>query len=197
MRKDHPRIKQRIAFIILLFFCLSVGVTIISSFLFPPDYSVKPPVYSDNLMIASELGSALLICAVTMLGLKLADDREVIPAAGFTIFAIATGLIMVTSFELIGHQHELKSLETTYQMYVGSSFLFIPATILISFYSGFPKWLHYLTLASGIPYLVSNVFFLSGARNIAQLDALGMIGYFTQSVVQILWGVMVWKRRND
>ena len=100
---------------------------------------------------------------------------------------------MVTSFELIGHQNELESLELTFQMYIGSSFLFIPALLMVSTYREFPKWLHYLTSISVTPYLITNSLFLFGERNIALLDAIGTGSWLLLSTVQILWGVRVWK----
>ncbi len=196
MKKDHPKIKQRIALIILLGFIASVAVSVLGSIIFMPDYSTEIPTYSDNLMIAGELASALLVCTFVMLSVKLADDREVIPSAGFGIFAISTGLIMVTSFEMIGHQNEIESLEVTFHMYLGSSFLFIPGLFMVATYTGFPKWLHYLTMTATIPYLITYTLFLMGERDLHVLDPISTVSWVLMNIVQILWGVRVWKNRH-
>lgn len=180
----------KVIFWFIILYTLSLPVMII---FFMPDYSTDPPTYPDGLLIISEFGSAMLICAATLAGIKLADDRQILPAAGFTIFAIAQGIIMVTNFEMLGKQMNHEALEITFQMYVGSNFLFIPAIFLISTYSRFPKWLHYATLVSIIPYCVTNVLFLSGVRNIHLLDAVSSVSWLLQLVVYIFWGTIFYK----
>ncbi|MBX7110039.1 MAG: hypothetical protein K1X61_15425 [Chitinophagales bacterium] len=164
---------------------------------FLPDYSKSIPVYSDGMLLMTEPGEAFLIAALTLMGLKLADDREVIPAAGFAMSAIAMGIVMVTTYELIGDRHAKENLEKTYQMYVGSNFLFAIGIIMIATYSGFPKWLHYLTISSIFPYLYVSFIFLAGNRNWTFLDEISGISFFMFSIVQILRGIMVWKKRNE
>ncbi len=188
--QSTKNLNGKVIFWFLMLNLLSVPLILL---FFMPDYSTDPPTYSDGLMIVSEFSTAMLICAATLAGIKLADDRQILPSAGFTIFAIAQGIIMVTNFELIGKQMNREALEITYQMYVGSNFLFIPSMLLIATYRMFPKWLHYTTLFSGIPYIITNVMFLSGERNIALLDAIATVSWVLQTIVYIMWGIIFYK----
>jgi len=45
-------------------------------------------------------GGSLMIAGLTVMGLKLADEKKVLPAAGFTMFAISGGILMASLFEI-------------------------------------------------------------------------------------------------
>lgn len=195
LKKDDPRTHKRLALYILLCFIGSFPVNLIGGILYPPDYSTNAPVYSNNLLLFSELSSALLIIASALMAIKLADEREILPAGGFAILSIAQGLVMVTNYEIFAGNSDLESLETTYQIYVGGSMLAIPAILLISTYSYYPRWLNLVTVISTIPYCTSGILFLSGSRDFKLFDIIGIFSWLGQSFVFTMWGIIAWRQR--
>lgn len=195
LKKDDPRTHKRLALFILLGFIGSFPVVLIGGILYPPDYSTYPPTYSNNLLLYSEWSSSLLIIASALMAIKLADEREILPAGGFAIFSIAQGLVMVTNYEIFAGNSNLESLETTYQIYVGVSMLSIPAILLISTYSNYPRWLNLVTVISTIPYCTIGLLFLMGSRDFKLFDSIGMFSWVGQSFVFIMWGLIAWRQR--
>ncbi len=197
LKKDDPRTRKRLALFILLGFVCSFPANVIGFIFFPPDYSTDPPVYPTNMLLFSELAAALLIIASALMAIKLADEREVVPAGGFTILSIAQGLVMVTNYEIFAGRSDLESLEISYQIYIGVSMLSIPAILLISTYSIYPRWLNLVTVLSVIPYCISAALFLSGSRDFKLFDIIGTFSWLTQSFVFTMWGLIAWRQRYE
>ncbi|MFI5172056.1 MAG: hypothetical protein ACHQFW_06670 [Chitinophagales bacterium] len=197
LTKDDPRTKKRLALSILVSFVLVFPMGVLGFILYPPDYSAEVPVYPVGMLLFSELAAALLIIAGSLMAIKLADEREVLPAGGFTIFSISQGLIMVTNFEIMAGNSNVESLETTFQMYVGTFMLAFPAILLISTYSKYPRWLNLFTLISVLPYITTNILFLLGSRDFKLFDLISSFSFVMQGAVFTIWGIYAWKHRYE
>jgi hypothetical protein len=55
---------------------------------YPPDFSSAFPVYDPTSIMIMVYGSALFMSGLTVMGIKLTDEKKVLPAAGFTMLAI-------------------------------------------------------------------------------------------------------------
>ena len=195
MKLNEKQNRDHIALIILIG---SIGSFVISMggfFLFPPTYVGEVPHYPVGLAYASEIGGALVLLATSLMAIRLADERQVLPAAGFTMMAIGQGVFYVTIFEIFG-EFTKEGLEKVLNIQIGGFILCIPALFLISFYTYFPRWLRWLTLFASIPYFICNVLIMVGNRNMELLDGFGAVGGVTLGVTQILWGVWMWKTRH-
>lgn len=169
---------------------------------FPPDMKGLMPIYSDGMIYLNEIAVAAFIFGCALMGIKLADDRKVMPAAGFTMMAIAQGVSYATIFEAFGMEHKqvadlLEMREKAGNISAGGAILFIPALILITTYSLFPRWLNWAGIIISFPFIASSIAFMLGVRNYHFLEIIGNIDYMLFNLLQIFWGVWVWKRRYD
>ncbi len=187
--------KDHIAIAIAIGFILPTIITILSSILDPPDWSGNIPVYSTLSNLCFETAIALMIFGSTLMGIKLADEKKVMPAAGFTMFAIANGVVFVIFFEMMDAMSE-ESFVKTYNILTGYILLELPALILISFYTGFPKWINWIGILSMVPFAVSGGLFLNGYRNFVALDQISMLGFTLLNIAQVSWGILVLKNRR-
>ncbi len=197
LHKNDTRVRSRIALIILLGFISQIFFALLGIVLFPIDYSTHPPVYPVNLLLLQEVGQAFAICSMVLMGIKLADEKEVLPAAGFTILSIAFGLIMVTNFEIIAGRSNIESVDISFQMYFGANLLAIPGILMVSMYSHYQRWLNLTAVISVIPYLITQALYFSGYKEFTVIDGISTISWILQSFVMIMWGVHAWKNRNE
>ncbi|MEZ5013960.1 MAG: hypothetical protein R2794_06680 [Chitinophagales bacterium] len=161
-----------------------------SLIIFPPDFSNTYPVYSPNLVMLCEFGMAMYIGGLTLLGIKLAEEKQTMAAAGFTMLAISTGVTAVSFLEIA----QIVSEETYIQFYyvfASGNFLFIPAMLLISTYAAFRKWIRIIGLVAAIPLLTSSFLFLFGSRNFHMLENISNTGFMLMFFTQLLWAYNV------
>jgi hypothetical protein len=158
---------------------------------FPPDFTGEFPVYSQESNLIVEFGLALNMAAATVMGIKLSDERKILAAAGFTMFAIAIGLSMSSLFEVFD-VIDKASFEKSYFINTCSNFLYVPAILLISTFDGFKKWIHYLTIFTALVILASGVLFMLYYRNYIVLDMITMAGYLLLSLTQLVWALNVY-----
>ena len=58
---------------------------------YPPDVSKEFPVYDPDGIMLVAYGNALFIAGLTVMGIKLADEKKLIISGSFTMFAILSG----------------------------------------------------------------------------------------------------------
>jgi hypothetical protein len=165
-------------------------VAFVISLFFPPDFSTDPPKYSQGGLIFGEISVALFIFGCTLLGLKLTEEKKTLPAGGFTMMAIAQGVLFIIYFI---NTESTKSLEEGIKIYCGMAYLLIPAMILIAFYSEFPKWVNMLGLAACIPIIIVYVMFLFSGKYSQTLDGLSFISTILFSITSLIWGIFTLK----
>ncbi len=195
MELNQRENRKHVALIILLGYIGNLVFAFLGYALFPPTYENGLPHYAPGLLYMGEISAALVILATSLMAIKLADEKQVLPSAGFTMMAISQGVFFVTIFEAFGADITHEQLEKAYNIQVGGMVLYMPALFLISFYTYFPRWLRIASIVACIPYFICNGYFMAGYRDFKLIDIIGGIGGITLGTVQILWGVWVWKRR--
>jgi hypothetical protein len=160
--------------------------------IYPPVYSGDIPIYEPKSNVVIALGLAIFIFGCTVMGIKLADDRKVLPAAGFTMLAITMGVWMASLFE-ITQDGTMETFEKSYYIVSAGNFLYLPAMVLIAAYDGFHKWVRYLGLCSSIPFIVATLLFLNDYKIFTVLDEINLFGYFLMVITQVMWAVNVYQ----
>lgn len=130
------------------------------------------------------------------MAIKLADDRKVMSAAGFTMMAIAQAVLYSTIFEAFGGVTE-EAKESASHIQIAGTMLYLPALILISTYAEFPRWLNWSAIIINVPFIIGCAFFIAGYKNDQFSEAIGNISYTAFNFLQIFWGIFVWKRRHE
>jgi hypothetical protein len=88
----HLKHENKITFFVVSAFIAQPLFTILAFLIYPPDFSKEFPVYNPNRIMLMVIGGSLMIAGLTVMGIKLADEKKVLPAAGFTMFAISGGI---------------------------------------------------------------------------------------------------------
>ena len=187
----HLKHERKITWFVVTTFMAQPVFTLIALLIYPPDLSKEFPYYDpDGIMIVA-YGNALFIAGLTVMGIKLADEKKVLPAAGFTMFAISGGILTASLFEIsqvISHE----TYEKFYRIQSSSNFLYLPAMYLISAYEDFKKWVRYIGLASSIPLLIASFMFLFGSRDFKTLENISDIGFGFMAVTSFSWAYNVY-----
>jgi len=165
--------------------------SVMSFILYPPDFSKEFPVYDPDSIMLMVFGSTLFIAGLTVMGIKLADEKKVLPAAGFTMLAISGAIMMASIFE-ISQVVSLETYEKFYRIQSSGNFLYLPAMYLISSYDDFKKWIRYIGLVSSITLLIASVMFLSGNRDFNTLETISNIGFSIMFVTSLSWAYNVY-----
>lgn len=166
-------------------FCLIIGMAF-----FPPDYSSEMPKYSPEGMMMMEFGIALFVFGATVMAIKLADERKVLAAAGFTMQAIQAGVIMASIFEIMNPTTE--AWEKGYYITTSANFMYLPSMLLIAACDEFKLWVRWAGIISSIPYFITSVLFFMHYRNFTNLEYIGFAGYMLMMITQIMWAVNVY-----
>ena len=95
----HLKHEKKITFFIVATFIAQPVFSIAALLIYPPDFSKEFPVYDPNNIMLIVCGAALGIADLTLLGIKLADEKKILPAAGFTMLAISICLLLSS----VGH----------------------------------------------------------------------------------------------
>src|SRR5678816_2036872 len=123
--------ENKITWFVVTTFLAQPVFTIMALLIYPPDLSKEFPYYDpDGIMIVA-YGNALFIAGLTVMGIKLADEKKVLPAAGFTMLAISGGILTASLFE-ITQVVSLETYEKFYRIQSSANFLYLPAMYLIS-----------------------------------------------------------------
>ena len=188
MKLDEAKKIKHVAWVIAAGFFGSV-IAFIASWFFPPDFSTHPPTYDPWMMRLGQMQTALYILGCTGLGLKLAEEKKTLPSIGFTMMAIAQGVIFV--LYLISSAPTEDQMHEAYKMFSASLFLLIPSMILIAFYSEFPRWLNILGILSCIPYIIENILYSTYHEfndTIMNVDGVGLV---LTNIVAVSWGILI------
>lgn len=184
--KEARHIRQTIAFgFIGSFVCMA------ASFCFPVDFSGEVPVYPKATLLLNEACYGLLIFGCTIMGIKLADDKRVLPSAGFTMLAIAQGVTFITNFEVQHFTEE--EFKKGYEIMTGMLFMMLPAMWLIARYTDFPRWLNWLGLITCVPLAVGAIMFQTDAAEFNTIEKVLGLGYVFTELTALCWGIRVLK----
>src|SRR5215510_6143244 len=182
--------EKKIAWFVVITFIAQPVIMLLAFLIYPLDLSKEFPVYDPNGIMLVAYGNALFIAGLTVMGIKLADEKKVLPAAGFTMFAISFGILMAALFE-ITQIVSYETYEKFYRIQSSANFLYLPATYLISAYEDFKKWIRYIGLVSSIPLLISSFMFLFGNRDFQTLETISDIGFGLMAVTSLSWAYNV------
>ena len=183
--------ESKITFFVVSTFIAQPLLSILAAAIYPPDFSKEFPVYGPNSIMLIVCGNALGIAGLTVLGIKLADEKKILPAAGFTMLAISMGILLVSMFEIsqvVSHE----AYEKFYRIQASGNFLYLPAMYLISAYEDFKKWIRYIGLVSSITLLTASFMFLFGSRDFRELETISNIGFFIMFITFFSWAYNVY-----
>jgi hypothetical protein len=194
----HLKHEKKITWFVVITFLAQPVLMLIAFLIYPPDFSKEFPVYEPDSIMVVTYGNALFLAGLTVMGIKLADEKKVLPAAGFTMFAISAAILMTSLFE-ISQVVSLESYEKFYRIQASTNFLYLPAMFLISAYEDFKKWIRYIGLISSVPLFIAGFMFLFGSRDFKTLESISNTGFFLMAVTSISWAYNVYfnYRRNS
>ena len=188
----HFNHERKIAFFIIATFIAHPLFSIISFVIYPPDFSKEFPLYDPNSLMLVAFGNALGIGGLTVLGIKLADEKKILPSAGFTMLGISMGLLLVSLFEItqvVSHE----AYEKFYRIQASGNFLYLPSMYLISAYEDFKKWIRYIGLISSLVLLAASFMFLFGNRDFKTLETISNIGFGFMFITFFSWAYNVYR----
>jgi len=183
--------KKKITWFVVITFLAQPVLMLIAFLIYPPDFSKEFPVYNPDSIMIGTYGNALSLAGLTVMGIKLADEKKVLPAAGFTMFAISSAILMTSLFE-ISQVVSFETYEKFYRIQASTNFLYMPAMFLISAYEEFKKWIRYIGLISSIPLVIAGFMFLFGNRDFKTLETISNIGFTLMFVTSISWAYNVY-----
>ncbi|MBK8980959.1 MAG: hypothetical protein IPM38_01260 [Ignavibacteria bacterium] len=122
------------------------------------------------------------ISAFACLAAKASGERFDVPAAGFSILAIAQGLFLTEINEVNKWDIATSSLGVLFM---------IPAFILISYYTLFPKWLRIAGIISIIPFLILLIIRMYTMKENSVV--LENIVFLIYQMVTLCWAWEIWK----
>lgn len=187
----HLQHEKKITFLVVSTFIAQPLLSIMAMVIYLPDFSKEFPVYDPDSIMLMVCGGALGIAGLTVLGIKLADEKKVLPAAGFTMLAISMGILLVSIFEIsnvVSHE----TYEKFYRIQTSGNFLYLPAMYLISEYEDFKKWIRYIGLVSSLTLLIASFMFLFGSRDFKTLETISNIGFFFMFITFFSWAFNVY-----
>lgn len=187
----HLKHESKITFFVVSAFIAQPLITMLAAVIYPPDFSKEFPLYDPNGIMLTVFGSSLGIAGLTLLGIKLADEKKVLPSAGFTMLAISMGLLLVSLFE-ISQVVSYEAYEKFYRIQSSGNFLYLPSMYLISAYEDFKKWIRYIGFVSSIILLSSTFMFLFGSRDFKTLETISNIGFSIMFITFFSWAYNVY-----
>src|SRR4026209_637544 len=172
----HLKHEKKITWFVVITFLAQPVLMLIAFLIYPPDFSKEFPVYDPDSIMIGTYGNALSVAGLTVMGIKLADEKKVLPAAGFTMFAISSAILMTSLFE-ISQVVSFETYEKFHRIQASTNFLYMPAMFLISAYEDFKKWIRFIGLISSIPLVITGFMFLFGNRDFKTLETISNIGF--------------------
>jgi len=187
----HFKDEGKITFFVVATFIAQPLFSILSALIFPPDFSKEFPIYDPNSLMVIACGNAFGIGGLTVLGIKLADEKKILPSAGFTMLGISMGLMLVSLFE-ITQVVSLEAYEKFYRIQASGNFLYLPSMYLISAYKDFKKWIRYIGLVSSLVLLTASLIFLFGSRDFKTLEIISNFGFAFMFITFFSWAYNVY-----
>lgn len=130
------RSRQHLPYFIVTGLALSFVFSLTGSF-----FPLQSPVQN----FFFKIDALFAVTAFSCLASKATSEGHDIPAAGFTVLAIAQGLFLAE----IGRDYDWD-----YSTGTVAVLFMIPSLIMISYYTEFPKWVRVLGVVSVIPFVV-------------------------------------------
>jgi hypothetical protein len=183
--------ENKITFFVVSTFIAQPLLSILAAVIYPPDFSKEFPVYDPNSIMLIVCGNALGIAGLTVLGIKLADEKKILSSAGFTMLAISMGILLVSMFE-ISQVVSREAYEKFYRIQASGNFLYLPSMYLISAYEDFKKWIRYIGLVSSLVLLIASFMFLFGSRDFKTLEMISNIGFLFMFITFFSWAYNVY-----
>lgn len=160
---------------------------------FPISYMNDIPQYAPGALMINNIGLSLYMIGATLMAIKLADDKQILSAAGFTALAISAGVVLASTFEIM-NMKTTEAWEKSYYISGSSNFIYLPAMLLIACNAEFKKWIRVLGIVSGCVYFISSILFFLGNRDFSELEKISFIGYLLMLFVQLIWSLQVWRQ---
>lgn len=182
---------KQLTFLIAASFIISVIAFAGSSF-FIPDFSTNPPYIPPMNLILNQVQTAFLILGCTAYGIKLTEDKKTMPSIGFTMMAIAQGVIFVL-FILSSTPSEEK-MDETYRLFAASLYLLVPSMLIIALTAKFPKWLAVLSFVSVIPYIIENIVYAAQHKLMPILSVLDGTGQTLLNATVLFWAIIIYRQ---
>ena len=157
----------------------------------PPDFSGEYANFSVESNFIIIFGMSLNMASVTILGIKVGDEKQILASGGFTMFAIALGLSISSLYEVVTIVDQ-ESFDKSYFINSSSTLLYVPAILLISTYKNFSKWIHYLGVLTVIPALIGTILFVFKVASNVTIDIITTIGYLLLAFTQLMWAVNIY-----
>ncbi len=192
----HLKNERKIIFIIVFAFIVQALISILSATIYPPDFSKEFPLYNPNSLMLIAFGNAIGIAGLTVMGVKLTDEKKVLSSAGFTMLGILMGLLLVSLFE-ITQVVTFEAYEKFYRIQASGNFLYLPSMCLISTHKEFKKWIRYIGLASSVILLISSFILLFDNRNFKMLETISNIGFAFMFITFFCWAYNVYINFNN
>lgn len=192
----HLQNERKIIVIIVFAFIAQPLISILSATIYPPDFSKEFPLYNPNSLMLIAFGNAIGNADLTVMGIKLADEKKVLPSAGFTMLGISMGLLLVSLFE-ITQIVTFEAYEKFYRIQASGNFLYLPSMCLISTHKEFKKWIRYIGLASSVILLIGSFMFLFDKRNFKILETISNIGFAFMFITFFCWAYNVYINFNN
>ena len=187
----HFKHEKKITWFMIVAFMAQPVLMILAFTIYPPDFSSEFPVYHPDSIMIVVYGAALFLAGLTVMGIKLADEKKVLHAAGFTMFASSSAILMTSMFE-ISQVVNMETYEKFYRIQSSTNFLYLPAMYLISAYEDFKKWIRYIGLVSSVPLLIASFMFLFGSRDFHTLETIANAGFALMAVTSVSWAYNVY-----
>lgn len=172
-------------------FILYAIFPMLSFIFYPPDFSHEFPVYPSGSIMLMVCGGAFGMAGLTIMGIKLADEKKVLPAAGFTMLAISSGILLASVFEISQIVSE-ETYEKFYRVQTSGNFLYLPAMYLISLYEDFKKWIRYIGILSSLLLITASILFLCGNRDFKTLETISNLGFMVMFITFFAWSYNVY-----
>lgn len=188
----HFKNEKKITMVVVVGFLSLPILAIVSTLIFPPDLTANYPVYHPNNIMMMACGSALLMGGLTVMSVKLADEKKVLPAAGFTMLAISCGINLASIFE-ISAVVNYESYEKFYRIQTSGNFLFLPAMFLVAEFEVFKKWVKIAGIISSLTLILASSLFLFGNRDFRFLENISNLGYLIMFLTYFGWGHNIYK----
>jgi hypothetical protein len=162
----------------------------VGSNFFIPDTSIDPPIVSPIMIILSRIQTVLVIVGCTAYGIKLTEEKQIIPSIGFTLMAIAQGVLYII-FTISFNSHE--KIAEAYRMFSSGVYLMIPAVLMIAYCNDFARWLR----ISGIVFVglmcIEYISFLFVGSLTFPIIIIDTIANGIMNIVVIGWGIALLK----
>lgn len=140
------------------------------------------PVQSETQTAFFKFDALFAISAFACLGSKATSDHSDIAAAGFNVLAISQGLFLA---EIV------KPLHWDYESAATAILFMIPALIMISTYTVFPKWLRIAGALTPAPFLI--FLFVRQVMNLENTFVIENTIYIAYQIVTLCWAWQIWK----